>query len=295
MAETTTSTLTELVNSEYISRMILEYAHEAVVATPLYQLYDIRDQATATIAVPQWVKDVHTDIVTETTSLTAETMETTEVTAAAADMGILREVTRNSLQDSIVGRQLLDRIVQDAGRLLAIALEDDAVALFGSLATTVGATTVDLSLANMAEALANIRSNDIQAPGGVAFVLHTQQAQDYQTALLASTSTTVNNFAVMSQGSLNSNYLGQFGGADIYTTSLCDTANAGADRAGACFVRGDDPANAGWAAFGLVLKEAPFMDMDKDIAKRTELVAVTARWAPFEQFDLAGVGVITDA
>jgi hypothetical protein len=295
MAETTTTTLTELVNTEVISRMILEYAHAAVVATPLFKLYDIRNEATKTVAVAQWVADAAADIANETTSLTAETMETTDVTAAAADMGILREVSRNALQDSIVGRQLLDRIVQDAGRLLAIALEDDAVALFGSLATTVGSTGVNLSLANMAEALAAIRSNNIQAPGGAAFVLHTQQAADYQTALLASTSTTVNSFAMMSQGSLNSNYLGQFGGADIYTTSLCDTANAGADRVGACFVRGDDPANAGWECFGLVLKEAPYMDMDKDIAKRTELVAVTARWAPFEQFDLAGVGIVTDA
>jgi len=295
MAETTTTTLTELVETEAVSRMILEYAHEAVVATPLFQLYDIRNEPTKTVEVAQWVKDAASDIANETTSLTAETMETVSVTAAAADMGILREVARNAFQDSIVGRQLLDRIVMDAGRLLAIALEDDAVALFGSLATSAGATTVDLSLANMAEALAALRSNDIQAPGGAAFVLHTQQAADYNTALLASTSTTVNSFANRSERSLDSSYLGQFGGADIYTTSLCDTANAGADRAGACFVRGDDPANQGWAAFGLVLKEAPYLDTDKDIAKRTELVAVTARWAPFEQFDLAGVAVITDA
>ncbi len=295
-AETTTTTLTELVNSEFIRDQILDYAHDFVVNIPYCAEIDLRGKASGVAAVPQWVKDAAADIADEVTALTNTALETTEVTITTAEMGILREVTKNALEDSKIGLALLDFIVRDAARLLSLALEDDVVALFSSLATSVGTSGANLTLANMIEAVAQIRKNGVRAPGGLVFGLDDQQADDYDAAVLASTSTTVNNYVQRQpNGGVDNGMLGTFSGHLVVQSGLNDTANTGANVVGACYVRGDVPANAGYACFGLAISRMPDMDEDKNIALRSRQVAVTARWAPAEIFDLAGCGIITDA
>ena len=164
-AETTTTTLTELVNAEFISARILDYAADFVVASPFLRLEDLRGKASGVVSVPQWVLDTVTDISDQVTALTNTALETTDTQVTTAEMGILREVTKNAREDNILGDGVLDFILRDAGRLLAIGLEDDVCALFTSISTSVGTSGSNLALANMAGAISQIRKNKVRAQG----------------------------------------------------------------------------------------------------------------------------------
>lgn len=228
MAETTTTTLTEISNSEWLAPLVLDYAHDFVVATPYAVQHDLRGKASDTVSVQQWVSDQGTEQApAETASLTAETLETTDQTVTTAEMGILREVTKNALEDSkMTPAELFRFIVMDSGRLLGIGLEDDLVALFSGFSTGVGTSGSDLTLANMVSAISQLRKNGIRAPGGCVFILDDQQAEDLDNAALASQSTTIMNYYSRAEGNgLDTGFVGSFGRYPIWQTGLCDTAN----------------------------------------------------------------------
>lgn len=289
MATTTTTTLTELVNSEFISPAILEYALDSIVAAPYVNMLDLRGKATGTGSFPRWVLDSATDIASETTDLSSETLETTDVTVSAAEVGIRRDISDTAQEDNILGAALYDFLVKDAGNLLGVSLDDDIVALFGSFSNSVGTSGSDLTLANMAGAISQLRKQ--KSRGAPVFILDDQQAEDLQAAQLASSATTIGSF--MDIKASNAEFLGTFMGAPVYSSSLCDTANTGDDVAGGLFIRGDVSPNA--AAIGMVMARDVRVEMDRDIHNRTTLVVATARWGVGEINDDAGVGIITDA
>jgi len=288
--ETTTTTLTELVNSEFINEAILDYAHDHAVAAPYLNWMDLRGKATKTGSFPKKVLDAVTAPTNEVTELAAAEFETTDVQIAAVEIGVRRDVTDAALEETILGAQIFNLLVQDAGVLMGISLDNDIVALFGSLSTNVGATTVDLSLANMVEAQAQVRINGMR--GSLVYILDDQQASDYQAAQAASTTTTVSDFFQVAHG-IESGYLGTFMGAPVWQTGLCDTANAGADVAGACFI--DGAASKAGACFGGVMTRDIKTELERNASMRqTEFVA-TAKWGVGEISDLSGCSIITDA
>lgn len=290
MAVTDTTTLTELVNSEYINPAILDYAHDYAVAAPFLNWQDLRGKATKVGSFPRWVLDTATDLATETTTLANTTLESTDVSITAAEIGVRRDVSDAAVEESILGAQIFDFLVRDAGVLFGISLDDDIVALFASLSTSVGATTVNLSIANMVEAQAQVRKNGMR--GALVYILDDQQASDYQAAQAAATSTTVNDFFSVSTG-IESGYLGTFMGAPVWQTGLCDTANTNADVVGACFIRGD--MNPQQACFGGVMTRDIRTELERDANERlTEFVA-TAKWGVGEIADESGCSIITDA
>lgn len=290
MADTTVTTLTELVNSEFINPAILEYASDYTVVAPFVNMLDLRGRSTNVGAFPKWILDATSDAVAETTDLTDEALETTEVTITGAEIGIRRDVTDRVLEQTIIGRQLFDFLVRDSGILAAISLDDDLCALFGSFSTSVGTSGANLTVANMVEAQAQIRINKMR--GQLVYILDDQQASDYQAAQAAATSTTVNDFFSVSTG-IESGYLGNFMGAPVYQTGLCDTANTNADVVGACFIRGDTNPTA--SAIGMVMTRDVRTELDRDASARLTEFVMTAMWGVGEISDLSGTGIITDA
>lgn len=290
---TTTTSLTELVNSEYIDPMIMEYAHDYVVVAPFVRQMDLRGKGTNQGVFPRWVLDAALDVANQTAAITLTELESTEVTITGAEVGVARDIYDPAVEETILGDGLFSFLVQDAGLLLAISLDDDLCALFSGASTSVGSTGANLSLANMVEAQAQIRKNKMR--GQLVYILDDQQASDYQSAQAASTATTVNSFFTVSPG-IESGFLGSFMNAEVWQTGLCDTANTGADVVGACFIRGDR--NPRQAALGMV--------MTRDV--RTELVRgydgaagrkrgffATAKWGVGETSDESIVSIITDA
>lgn len=289
MAVTTTTTLTELVNSEFINPAILEYAHDYTVAAPYLNWLDLRGKATKVGSFPIWVLDATTDT-GETTDLTTETLETTDVQITAAEIGIRRDVTDAALEETIIGSQIFDFLVRDSGVLAAISLDDDICTLFTSLATVVGLATTDLALSHMVDAQASIRKNGKR--GQLVYILDDQQAQDYQNAQAAATSTTINGFMTPSFG-VESGYLGTFMMQQVWQTGLCDTSNTGASVNGACFVRGDT--NPTMSCFGGVITRDVRTELERNASARLTEFVMTAKWGVGEIADLAGVRIKSDA
>lgn len=289
MADTTVTSLTELVNSEFINPAILEYAHDYVVAAPFVNWLDLRGKATKVGSFPKWVLDTATDT-GETTDLTTEQLETTDVQITAAEIGLRRDVTDAALEETIIGAQLFNKLVVDAGVLAAISLDDDIVALATGFSSSVGAATTDLSLANMVEAQAKIRINGQR--GQLVYILDDQQASDYQAAQAAATSTTINGLMAPSVG-IESGYLGTFFGQQVWQTGLCDSSNTGASVNGMCVVRGDT--NPTTSAIGGVITRDVRTELERDASARQTEFVMTAKWGVGEISDLSGVKIKTDA
>ena len=185
-----------------------------------------------------------------------------------------------------------------------MALEDDVCALFSGFSTTVGSTGVDLTLANMSDAVVNIRKSGVRAPDGIVFVLDDEQAANYEAALIStnaaaavyagaadrllSASPTANN-------GLANGHIGFFRQYPVYMTGLTDTVNTAADVSGAAYVRGDTPGNARMAALGLAVSREFTMAMERDESLRATEVIATRRTGVGELLDVAGVNIVTDA
>lgn len=291
MAKTTTTTLTELVNSEFINPAIMEYAADYVVAAPFLHWLDVRGKATKVGSFPRWVLDTANEDDAETTDLASEALETTDVQVTGAEIGLRRHVTYAALEETIVGPTLFSFIVRDSGVLAGISLDDDICALFPSLSTVVGAATTDLSLANMVQAQASVRKNKMR--GKLVYILDDQQAEDYQAAAAAATSTTINSLMKLNQDANDSGFLGTFFNAEVWQTGLCDTSGTGASVNGACFVRGDT--NPTSAAFGGVLVRDVTTKLAEDVPGRAWDFVMSAKWGVGEIADEAGVRIRTDA
>lgn len=295
MAVTTTTTLTELVNAEFINPAILEYAIDYVVAAPFVNALDLRGKATKVGSFPKWVLDSAADVSAETDDITTTTeLETTDVQITAAEIGLRRDITDAALEETIIGSQLFDFIAVDAARLAAVALDDDICALFAGLngGTAVGTSTADLTIANMVQAQATVRQGKMR--GRLVYILDDQQALDLQAAAAAGTGTILGSFISLAMdGTTESGYLGTFMGADVWTTGLCDTANTGANVVGACFIRGDTHPLA--AAFGMVMTRDVRLASERDESARSTSVVMTAKWGVGEISDASGVPIVTDA
>jgi hypothetical protein len=287
MAVSTVTTLTELVNAEWISDAVLDYAMDVVCIAPYTNMADLRGKASSTASFVKWVADTATDR-GETDDLAAETLETTQVACASAECGVRRDITDHALEDGILGANLFDFIVKDAGVLLGVSLDDDLAALLGGFSTVVGVSGSIMTLANMAGAASSLRKNKMR--GDAVYIIDDKQAEDYQSAIIASTSTTINSFSTPG-GTGNSDYLGTFMGMDVFSTSLTDTANLGADVTGGLFIH--NPLSS--AALGMCLSRDVRVEFDRNITARTSLVVATARWGVAEISDLSGVSIITDA
>jgi len=294
MAETptTTTTLTELVYAEFIAPAILDYAVDYTVAAPFMRWQDLRDKATNVASFPRWVLDATTDLANETTDMTSVALETVQASATGAEIGIFRRVTDAAIELSTISSALFDFLVKDAATLCAVSLDDDICALFPSISTSVGTSGSNLTLANMVEAQASIRSQKMR--GNLVCILDDQQALDYQAAAAAATSTTINGLMQMAvDGSTDSAFLGTFFNVPVYQTGLCDTANTAANVVGAMFIRGDTNPSQAWG--GACLVRDVKVETDRDLVSRATLFGATAKWGVAEIAAESAVAIVTDA
>jgi hypothetical protein len=300
---TTLTTITEMVNSEWI-RPVMNAAAKARSPTARFALeIDLVGRATNTAALPQEVSDVGTSgerdalDATEGTDLTSIAFETTEATVSCTEYGILRKVTDHAAESNVMGAQgLYGKLVESGARDMAVVLEDDIASLLDAFATTAGATTVDLSLANMAQAMASLRNNEMPADDGAVYILGSQQGTDYDVALLAATATTLASYFTKPEASNGlDGTLGTFMNAPVLVSSLTDTANAGADTTGGLFIRGDDGRNPESAALVVAIARMIRPELERTGKGRALEITTSMRKGVAEAIDLSGVSLITDA
>lgn len=301
-AETTPTSVTEYVNSEWIRPVINAAAKGRAQAARFALQVDLRGKGTKTAAIGQEISDSAEGSLggfdlTDAVDMSNTEFETQEATVSTAEYGIKRTVLDSTIEDNIFGEAgLFNYIVMSGAKDMAICLDDDVCALLASFATTVGTSGSDLTLANMAQAVAALRNNEMPCEDGAVFVLDNQQGSDYDAALVASAGTQLANYHTKPEEANGlDGYLGTRMMCPIYITSLTDTANAGADVAGGLFIRGDEGRNSMSAALVVATSREVRVAYERDESLRATKVVITQRKGAAEAIDKSGVSVITDA
>ncbi len=312
-AETTTTTLTELVYGEWISPLIQSYAGNYMNPSQFFLRLDPQN-GSSTVSQPRWVSDqgtvpddgtgVDSEFnATEGSDLSNSDLETLDSTFSIAEYGIMREVTDTVLESAQNAAAVLDFIVPDGAAILMAAANDDACALFASFTNASGATGVNLSVADFDDALYDLADRGVQ--GDLVCILDNQQARDFQDALQAvgtsmavyagSADRQMGTSFDKNQGRNVEGYAFEYKGVPIFRNGLCDTANAAADVVGGLFVRGDIESQRATAAIGQGYLREFRVETERNASKRTTEIVMTMRWGCGIVNDTMGQEITTDA
>lgn len=312
--ETTTTTLNDVVYGYIIEPTLLDYAHDWVVATPFFRRYSLIGKPSNVLQIPRFASDMGTvgdggqgvdtefDATEGTDLSTNTTQDTDNVQLTVAEYGLVRKITDNVKEDSILGSDM-SMYISDAARILTTAVEDSACALFASLSNSVGVSTSNLTIAQAITAADSIRERGCRAPNGLTYVLDDQQYNDLRDACIA-TSTNIASYEGTSDrlldvgkdpvNGLSNGRVMTFRGFDVYATGLTDTANGGEDVVGACFTH-SGPGNDAFATFAIVDKRPFRVETERDATLRADELVFTTRVALGETTDASGTGITTDA
>jgi hypothetical protein len=232
---------------------------------------------------------------TEGTAVGNTAIGTDNAQATAGTVGQAASVT-DELQAAMVA-DATDTVSGVLGRAVAEKIETDHAALYGGFSNVVGSTGTDFTVLQYVAALNGLLVRE--ATGQVHVVLHPQQILDLQAGsgntpggILTSLASSSNFYANpnMDTGIMNdltnlSGYQGSLLGANIYTTTAVPSANAGADRAGACFVTD---------ALGRYEVWGPRVEAQRNAFLPGTGLVGTARYGVIEIRDAWGTSIITD-
>ena len=298
---TTTTSLTELINSEYISEFIADACGNYKNPSQFFLPIQIKNGASV-VSQPRWGSDVGTvaddgaavdtefDAV-EATDLVANELETTDSTFSVVEYALLREPSYTALEDATI--ITVQDIMSNAVGILMDAINDDGCALFASLSAGVGSTGTNCRVSDVDDALYNLARRGVM--GVCVGVFDNIAIEDFQGALQAA-STNIASYAGAAdrmmavsvdpmQGRNAEGLTLSYKGVDFYRNGLTDTANTGEDVVSAIFVRGDIESQKKTACFGRSNKRPFTVEVDKDISARTVQIVTTCR---------DGVGIINN-
>lgn len=311
--ETTTTTLTELVYAEFISPMILAYAQHYKNPSQFFAPFE-SGNGSATISVPRWVSDqgtpnddgvaIDTEYnAAEATDLANIELETLDATFSITEYGLMRTVTDTVLESAVSAAAIFPHIARAGADDLMAAANDDACALFASLANTSGSTGIDLSVATVDDALYDLAERGVL--GELVGILDNEAARNFLDALGAANSATAvyagtADRAMAAQFSADQGrnvegFVLSYKGVPFFRQGLTDTANAAADVISAIFTRGDLPAQREWACFGQSSLRPFRVETQRDASLRSTEIVMTMRWGCGEINDTMGQQIVSDA
>jgi N4-gp56 family major capsid protein len=281
---TTTTTYDDVSYAAIITDEVLDALMAAVVTPPLLDQYDIMNSASKSVKIPKADKFTAASVA-EGVELANTALTSTSVTITAAEIGIQATVT-DVLEVSDIPAAHGARLRQ-LGRALGDKLDIDICALLSGFSTSVGSTGVDLSLANVLDAIYNLEVNDAAGLGGLVAVLHPRQTADIRTELEADQAVIYTSKSDSDLSKASAGWFGNWFGIDFYQSTNVATANAGADRAGGLFVRD--------YALGMVQKWTAKVEVMRWAPIRGFVLVAHAMYGVGEVEDAAGVAVVTDA
>lgn len=300
--KTTTTTVTELVSTEYIVPMIYQASKDAAVVAQFAQDHDLtRPGMSATVSLPREVSDVSGQTAidaldqAEGTDTTVNDFETVDTSFSVSEYGIERDITDDAVEDNLLGHNLFHYIFLSGAGDLAIGFDDDLAALMGGFSNTVGTSGSDMTIADMIEAVSTLDNANMNEGGGYVFMLGSNQKFNLMSAASSGTGVLLGQFFSLAQNGQDNpkNYVGDFMTYPVYFSTLTPTANTGADTTGAVFVRGDGARNARSAAIATSTKRMPTPKLQYDAAGRATKVVITMRRGSAENIDDSGVSIIT--
>ena len=273
MTITTTTEVTELVLAKAVDTLVAWYQFDEVVGLPFGRFKSLAGTSTGVASFPRYVKDAHEDIANQTTALTPQAIETTAVDVTCARIGIAREFSSETLEDTVLGRAMfMSEMIADAAILLGEAADQDFLGLFTSASNSAGTAGSALTVAMCVSAFGTQRGAKVR--GEQVMILDDEQLEDLQLAQAAATATPWASFYAPNAD--GSNFGGYFMGSPVFASSLIPTQNTGANSVGCVFAQGQSAPR--YAAFGYAVKRAPTTKYDEDILYDTEKTATIARY-----------------
>tara|TARA_Y100000361_G_scaffold153876_1_gene177025 strand:+ start:5036 stop:6004 length:969 start_codon:yes stop_codon:yes gene_type:complete len=322
MALTTTTIVTDQILAELLAEIALDAARPKNVASLLANFDSIDGRPTGTLNMPRYDDIGPAAAVAENADVTSTTLANgTQASFTPSEYAIMAEITFKAARERVPGmanvaaliqsgtvEQILAAFANDANRLgeaMNERIEIECVDALSSLANSVGTTTVDLSIANLEEALYTFATLEVgNINDDLALVLAPRQVQDLRAAVTSSSnsaavfSTDIQSITSYRPDNSTNGLIGAFMGVPVYqlSQSVVNTANAGADVEGALIQVGRGSAvNGQRGSVCIVEGSALAMTVDHDMSKRSfELQATYEFDAGLRATDM-GVLIVTDA
>lgn len=269
---TTTTSIVEIVESEYITREILDANRDPTVAEMVAWTVNAQGLNSATYTFPKWTAAAvplsESSGKTQTDEFAATQQLLTEVQVSAAVVGIRKALSMEAMDDSIV--DLIAANVRENAMEMRDQIDEDFLSNITSATNTASFTGVDLTIARFGSALATFKA---QNPAGsrLAFVGSETQIADLK-ADIRTTSGAIfgGEFGNQVSGMLDTRargFLGMYEGVEMYTAHGNVPATSGDDN-GALMVAGQK------GALALVVWKPITTGFEEEL-KRLQLDVVT--------------------
>ena len=276
MASSTTSTLDDLFTNIIAEATFT--AQEQSLVRNLVTNYSLAGDSGKTIQVPIYPA-VSAAALTEGSDMSSTAVSTSNVSITVAEVGVQAVLTDLAAQSS--ARDVAGDLGRVLGEGIAKKMDEDLIALFDGFSTSFGATTTELTAADIFKAAATLRANN--AIGSPVAVIHPYQAYNLKANL---TNTFANpNGGDAQNAAMRSGYVGTLAGVDIYESANISIDGSG-DSKGAMFVP---------AALGLALKWDIKIEPQRDASIRGWELNATAAYGVGELQDSMGCELYFDA
>lgn len=226
MASTTSTSLNDLfVNIIAQARFTAE---EQSLLAGLVTRYDIGSQAGTTIQVPKY-PSISASNLTEGSDMGSTEVSTTSVSVGVGEVGAQVFLTDMATMGSGNPAVELGTVL---GNAIATKMDKDLIALFAGFSNVLGATTQEVTVADLFKASAMLKAN--KARGQMYAVLHPYQAYALKANL---TNTFANpNGGDLQNEAMRSGYVGTIAGIDVYESANVEIDGSG-DAKGAIFTQ----------------------------------------------------------
>lgn len=275
MAATTSTTLDDLfVNIVAAARFTAE---EQSLLAGLVTRYDIGNVAGTTIQVPKYPA-VAAAALTEGSDMSSTAVSTSSVSCAVGEVGVQAVLTDMAAFGAGNPAQEIGTVL---GNAIATKMDQDIIALFDGFSSSLGATTVEITVADIFKAAATLRAN--KAMGQMYAVLHPYQTYALKANL---TNSMVNpNGGDLQNEAMRNGYVATIAGVEIYESANVTIDGAG-DAKGAIFTR---------EALCLAMKRDFQIETQRDASLRAWELNATAIYGVAELDDSYGVEMYFDA
>lgn len=269
-----------------LNRAILEEARAAMVIQPTCLIDDIGAEATLAKKYTKSPTVADAGALTDGTAASNTGINPTSVTVTAAGVVLVGTVTDLSSKGSLLN---VAEALKIFGRAVVNKWEADAATLIGAFTTVTGSSGVDLTIGNWITALFNVELANEDA--NVVSVLHPIQLSDLRGAVSSAGGALFGNpgadVTSLMQSVQSKGDKGSFLGVPIKVSTEVNTANSGADRAGAMYSQ--------QRALVWLWKWRLMTEIDRDIKMVADEIAVSCAYGTGELFDGAGTTITTDA
>lgn len=315
--ETTTTSLDDLTHTSLVQPVVIAALSEQPwLWKTSREFVSIADQATSAAKIPKetsWWGSPNDDGAgvdtefngTEGTDLSNTQVATSSITITAAEYAVAMEITDSVVEDSVRGIDVFGWLEQRHLHVINLAMEDDFLALFGSLSNSVGTTGFDLTVLQALAAQQGVRVRAANSDTSM-YVFDNQQQLDLDTALVATNAAAavyalaadrLIGYAPSSDNGLGSmRHTMMLRNFPAFTSGLTDLSADVADVYGA-FYCATSAANdaSGATTFGHVWKRLPRLELDRIVIGRATLLVTSAKWGCGELQDGSGSLIASDA